>query len=64
MANTLTTQKQHMFEHEDLAPRVGNECILKNINKSDHNILLNFIGYIMVIQVTTDFYICVSERVK
>ena len=38
MVNALTPQEQCMFEHEGLVPGVGNECILKNINKSYHNI--------------------------
>ena len=61
--NALTPQEQCMFEHEDLAPSMENEHILQNINKSDHNILLDFIQHIMLIHVTADF-ICVLERVK
>ena len=59
MVNALTPQEQHIIKHEGLAPSMGNECILKNINKLDCNILLNFIQYIMVIQGTADFtYMC------
>ena len=62
MVNTLTPQEQHMLKHEDLAPRVRKWVYFKkNINKLDCNILLDIVQNIMAIQVTADFYICVSK---
>ena len=64
MVNALTPQQQCIIEYEGLAPSMRNEHILKNINKSDCNILLNF--YSVYHGNTSDYrlYIYVAENVK